>query len=418
MLPRYRRSISHGRRASCCRTVIEKMGVIEKEYKTYCFLLRMMSLWPFENSTSTKIRRILLPLVPLTSIMIQIFLIPPGLTFKNILMVLTFGLPMLLFFCRYVGIIYTFPTIRFIFENLQSDYNLLQNPVEVEILLQRAYSSRRVVHAFVCIAIMATLYGHVIICGPIILDLLMPMNETRPHVLYSFGFFAQGRLSVYLVSLSLLATIITGVITIICSESTLFVVSQYCCGLFEIANYRFQSLIDASVRETDESRQRYLMKASVREAVEIHTKAIDFVRMFGYDARIPYLIAIVVVVVSMSLNLFRSILAILEMEDLKELCISFFFGIFHIMAVFMGNYIGQEVIDNSVAISYDTYNSLWYSSPVKMQKMILLIMQRSSVGTMLDFSGLFIPSNKGFATMMSSSFSYFTTICSLRGNPS
>ncbi|XP_076287743.1 uncharacterized protein LOC143212651 [Lasioglossum baleicum] len=87
------------------------------------------------------------------------------------------------------------------------------------------------------------------------------------------------------------------------------------------------------------------------------------------------------------------------MDDPKELCISFFFGIFHIVAVFMGNYIGQEVIDYSVAISYATYDSLWYSSPVKMQKIVLLIMQRSSLGTMLDFSGLFIPSNKGFASV-------------------
>ncbi|XP_078036310.1 odorant receptor 22c-like isoform X2 [Augochlora pura] len=191
----------------------------------------------------------------------------------------------------------------------------------------------------------------------------------------------------------------SGVTTIVCSESTLFVVSQYCCGLFEIANYRFTTMISDTINETDDKKRRYLVEVSMRNAVEIHTRAIDFVKIFGYDARLPYLIAIVVVVVSMSLNLYRSILAMMEMDDKRELIMAIVFGIIHVVAVFMGNYIGQEVIDNSMAIFHDLYNSLWYYCPVRTQKMVLLIMQRTITGSMLDFSGLFVPSNKGFATV-------------------
>ncbi|XP_076382205.1 uncharacterized protein LOC117224175 isoform X4 [Megalopta genalis] len=260
-------------------------------------------------------------------------------------------------------------------------------------------------------------YVHLIIAGPLILDVLVPMNEPRDNGLQSFGFFVStDNKNIYWVACIFLLSAMTGVITIICSESTLFVISQYCCGLFEIANYRFTNMIYETVHKPDNPRQRYFMRASMREAVEIHTKAINFVRIFGYDARLPYLIAIVVVVVSMSLNLYRSILAMTEKDDMKNMCNALIIGIIHVVAVFMGNYIGQEVIDNSVAIFHDIYNSLWYYCPVKMQKMVLLIMQRSISGSMLDFSGLFCPSNKGFATMMSSSFSYFTTICSLKGN--
>ncbi|XP_076382203.1 uncharacterized protein LOC117224175 isoform X2 [Megalopta genalis] len=308
-------------------------------------------------------------------------------------------------------------TIRFIFEHLQSDFSTLRNPTELEILSKHAHSSRRVVYGFLCIACGSFAYVHLIIAGPLILDVLVPMNEPRDNGLQSFGFFVStDNKNIYWVACIFLLSAMTGVITIICSESTLFVISQYCCGLFEIANYRFTNMIYETVHKPDNPRQRYFMRASMREAVEIHTKAINFVRIFGYDARLPYLIAIVVVVVSMSLNLYRSILAMTEKDDMKNMCNALIIGIIHVVAVFMGNYIGQEVIDNSVAIFHDIYNSLWYYCPVKMQKMVLLIMQRSISGSMLDFSGLFCPSNKGFATMMSSSFSYFTTICSLKGN--
>ncbi|XP_078038112.1 uncharacterized protein LOC144470618 [Augochlora pura] len=392
------------------------MGVIEQEYKTYYFLLRMMSLWPFDNSFTTKLWRILFIVAPLMCIYVQISLIPANFTFKNILFVLTFGLPLFLFSCRYVGIVYTFPTIRFIFEHLQSDYNTLKNPTELGILLKHAYSSRRVVHGFVFIACGAFVYAHLVIVGPLILDLLIPKDEPRTTALQLFGFFVTDNENVYWISCFFLLTGMAGVITIICSESTLFVISQYCCGLFEIANYRFTNMIYVMVHEADTSRQRYFIHENLREAVKIHTRAIDFVRIFGYDTRLPYLIAIVVVVVSMSLNLYRSILAITEKDEMKNVCIAFVIGTIHVVAVYMGNYIGQEVIDNSVAVFDDIYNTLWYHCPIKMQKTVLLIMQRSMTGSMLDFSGLFCPSNKGFASMMSSSFSYFTTICSLKGN--
>ncbi|XP_076382204.1 uncharacterized protein LOC117224175 isoform X3 [Megalopta genalis] len=403
--------------ASRCPRAIAAMGAIEEEYKIYCFLLRLMSLWPFDNSLTAKAWRIFFTISPLTCIYVQISLIPANFTFRNILFALTFGLPLLLFSCRYVGIVYTFPTIRFIFEHLQSDFSTLRNPTELEILSKHAHSSRRVVYGFLCIACGSFAYVHLIIAGPLILDVLVPMNEPRDNGLQSFGFFVStDNKNIYWVACIFLLSAMTGVITIICSESTLFVISQYCCGLFEIANYRFTNMIYETVHKPDNPRQRYFMRASMREAVEIHTKAINFVRIFGYDARLPYLIAIVVVVVSMSLNLYRSILAMTEKDDMKNMCNALIIGIIHVVAVFMGNYIGQEVIDNSVAIFHDIYNSLWYYCPVKMQKMVLLIMQRSISGSMLDFSGLFCPSNKGFATMMSSSFSYFTTICSLKGN--
>ncbi|XP_076629237.1 uncharacterized protein LOC143345746 [Colletes latitarsis] len=82
--------------------------------------------------------------------------------------------------------------------------------------------------------------------------------------------------------------------------------------------------------------------------------------------------------------------------------------------MFLNNYSGQKVIDDSGDVFIDTYNTLWYRTPLSMQRMLLLIMRRSAINCECNLSGLFIPSYEGFATMMSSSFSYFTVMYSVK----
>lgn len=45
------------------------------------------------------------------------------------------------------------------------------------------------------------------------------------------------------------------------------------------------------------------------------------------------------------------------------------------------------------------YNVQWYTAPLKVQKLLLLIMQRSIRHCTIMIGGLFIPSLEGFATV-------------------
>ncbi|XP_076226781.1 uncharacterized protein LOC116432838 [Nomia melanderi] len=399
---------------SRCSTATENMYVIEREYKAYCVLLRIIGLWPFDHSLTTKIHRTLFTIVPLGCIATQVSLIPSDVTFKNLLLTMSVSFPMLIFSFRYVGIIYTFPIIRFMYENLQSDYETLQNPVELGILSKHAEISRRVFFVLLCACCTALLYGHIMLTMPVMLDLLLPLNETRPRMLHSFGFFVKDGDYINLISLYLIFAYMTGVMTVLCTESTFFLIAHYFCGLFQIANYRIKGLVDEAASTYQDATESTLIRMRMRQAVDMHTKAIEFVKIFGQNVGVPYLLAVAVVTVSMSINLYRSILAVLEMDEMKDMTISIICGMVHLMSVFMDNYIGQQISDKSMEMYYDLYETMWYHSPPRMRKVILLIMQRCSKECTIDFCGLFIPSYKGFATIMSSSFSYFTTICSLK----
>ncbi|KZC09909.1 hypothetical protein WN55_00555 [Dufourea novaeangliae] len=68
------------------------------------------------------------------------------------------------------------------------------------------------------------------------LDLLMPLNVSRPRMLHSFGFLLDGSTYVDLVALHVAATCTIGVVTLVCTESTLVILVHYICGLYKIVN--------------------------------------------------------------------------------------------------------------------------------------------------------------------------------------
>ncbi|XP_076629236.1 uncharacterized protein LOC143345745 [Colletes latitarsis] len=82
--------------------------------------------------------------------------------------------------------------------------------------------------------------------------------------------------------------------------------------------------------------------------------------------------------------------------------------------MFLNNHCGQKILDDSMDVFFETCDSIWYYAPLSMQKMLLIILQRSSIECAFNLSGLFVSCYKGFTTMMRSSFSYFTILYSVQ----
>ncbi|XP_018378476.1 PREDICTED: uncharacterized protein LOC108771078 [Trachymyrmex cornetzi] len=79
--------------------------------------------------------------------------------------------------------------------------------------------------------------------------------------------------------------------------------------------------------------------------------------------------------------------------------VSFLFIIGHFWYMLFCNYLGQELIDHSSDVFHRIYNVQWYVAPLKAQKLLLLVMQRSMRHCKIVIDGLFVPSFEGFATV-------------------
>nr|XP_012222660.1 PREDICTED: uncharacterized protein LOC105672348 [Linepithema humile] len=79
----------------------------------------------------------------------------------------------------------------------------------------------------------------------------------------------------------------------------------------------------------------------------------------------------------------------------------------HEAYMFVGNYVGQEVTDHGVNFFRATCNGLWYTAPVRTQKLILFLMQKGIKNITLRIGNLYDASLEGFTALVNMAVSYF-----------
>ncbi|XP_076228331.1 uncharacterized protein LOC143175093 [Nomia melanderi] len=184
-------------------------------------------------------------------------------------------------------------------------------------------------------------------------------------------------------------------------------VSENPWNLFQPESYRLENAINKSAKSDTP------IEIDIRSTVEIHQRALEMNRQIQTNMVVQYLAAILTVVVSFAVNLYRVYLVSQNKHEIDNVFITLQIFMAHVMIILLNNYSGQRMINNSVDFFHNTYNTLWYCIPLRSQKLLLFIMMRSINEVKFNLAGLFAPCYEGFTTMMSSSFSYFTVISSV-----
>ncbi|XP_031773489.1 uncharacterized protein LOC100866549 [Apis florea] len=235
---------------------------------------------------------------------------------------------------------------------------------------------------------------------PVTLDLIIPLNESRIRLIYYFTTFSHDRI-MYLDILCFNITflIILGVLSIACTETLIGVCSYYICILLKIISYRIQKIVTYLAMFKLSSKQIDSKLVELYRVVDIHNQAIEFTNVAINASAIHYIIASLLAVISLAINLHRLVSVSIIKKDQLEMSFCFMLVTIHLMVMFLNNYNGQILIDNSQQLFDELYVSLWYSIPLKAQKILLLIMLRSSTVCAFNLFGLFTPCYTGFSTV-------------------
>ncbi|XP_076656420.1 uncharacterized protein LOC143361048 isoform X2 [Halictus rubicundus] len=322
-----------------------KMDLFRQKYSTYYNVLYVTGLWPYNQSLFAKILRIVFPVLTVCCIAIQVRTLRLiELSLYNVVLTLSYAFPMLLFLLRYVGFVVNFPVLRCLYENIENDYTTLNNRIESDILTKQIAETRRVVLTLLALSLGVTLF--------VVATLLLPTllhSKLQIHYLKIFGFFYdETGLQTDLVCYHLVLVSTIGVIALAGTEATLAVSSFYLCGLFEIASYRIQTAVKEMSDSTTPS------SLNIGSAVRIHQRAVTLAADLTRNMLISYLVAIVAVIVSFAVNLYRLFLAVTLLEELDNVVISTQFVLVHAMIMFLNNYSGQKLISTSVEIFHGT----------------------------------------------------------------
>ncbi|XP_071630142.1 uncharacterized protein [Temnothorax longispinosus] len=347
----------------------------ERYYKLNRILLLSLGLWPYQVSTLKKTQIIFFQTLFISFLLCQCntFLVKQH-SSNCIAKIFMFIIINCVYIIKYNACLLLSDNIKYIFDRVRYDWNMLKAQSELEVIRRYADNAKLYTICFTCLITSSLLVLLTIICLPLILDVIVPMNESRPRQLViNVEYFVDEETYFFPILTHIVLNQYAGSMTVVAIATILIAYVLHACAMFKIA--------------------------SLANILTNSFATLYFV-LIGFG------------LASTSLSFFNFINAVISLEkmDILVCCIVI---LTHLYYLFVGNYVGQNIIDDSTGICQATYNAQWYAAPLCMQKFILLIMQRSNRKSSLTAGGLFDASLEGFATLISMSVSYVMVLQSM-----
>ncbi|XP_070159881.1 uncharacterized protein [Polyergus mexicanus] len=380
-------------------------------------LLLCVGLWPYQNSSFRHIVIAFTTVILMSSVVFQLTtFITTEYSSNLLLQVLAYSIPWLAYTLKYNVLCLNIKKMRGLMKQVRRDWNALSSAQEIEII-KKYWAFGRFITLITTLFIYLSIFGFILVqfLSNFLLDIATTANLSRSRRLpIKVEYFMDQQKYFTPLLLHIFLIVLCGLTTVAATETLSMLYMQHACGLFQIANYRIErALHKNTIQNVTSSAERSLIVCEkIISAVNMYRRATKFVEMLSASFQWAYSLLLPLGVLSLSINLYR-LSQLIMTEEYYELIVSILFIIGHFWYMFFCNYIGQEVIDHSGHIFYRTYNTKWYVAPLKAQKLLLLVMQRGMQHSSFVIGGMFIPSFKGFATLTSTSISYFTVIFSI-----
>ncbi|XP_011873929.1 PREDICTED: uncharacterized protein LOC105565390 [Vollenhovia emeryi] len=386
----------------------------ERYYKLNRILLLSLGLWPYHISIFKKVQIIFFQALSISFLICQcIPFFVKQYSINYIAKMLTTIILTCIFIVKYNAGLLLSDKIKYIFDRVRDDWNMLTTQAELEVIKKYANNAKFHTTFLILASTGGSLGLLLIMCLPHLFDVIIPMNESRPrHTIINVEYFVDEETYFFAILTHICINVYAGSITVMAIETILIAYVLHICALFRISSYRMEHIFDKNVQPMPKDIKQSVVYNNIINAVYVHRRALDLTNIWTNSFSTMYIVVLVLAVSSMSLSCFNLINAVTALEKV-ELVMCGSLLLLHLYFIFRANYIGQDIIDSSTGISEATYNAQWYTAPLCMQKLILLIIQRSNKRSTLLVGGLFDASLEGFSSLISMSVSYVMVLQSV-----
>ncbi|RLU17480.1 hypothetical protein DMN91_009715 [Ooceraea biroi] len=392
------------------------MNFVEHYYKLNRILLLWLGLWPYDTSFLKKIQIICFEATFISFLLCQlnVFLLK-NCSAELVMKVLMFLFITIFFIVQYnVGVLLT-DSFKYIFSRLRYDWNMLQNQKEFDIIQKYADRTRFHTILFTLLALSISL-GIIVLCSvPSLLDIIIPLNESRPSWLPIVAeYFVDQQRYFYAILIHIFIVVYAGSMAIASVAGMMLGYVLHNCAIFKIASYRIEHIFDEKILQMSKTIGQYVLYERLIHAVHLHRRAVDLTNDLNNSFSRICFIMIIVGMCCIPFSVFHFFYVLAPLNDVLELLLSCGVLIFQLYYMFIINYVGQDIINISTNVFHTAYNTEWYAAPLWLQKLILVILQRSSLKSTLIAGGIVDASLEGFAKLMSMSMSYVMFLRSTR----
>nr|XP_012144545.1 PREDICTED: uncharacterized protein LOC100878875 isoform X1 [Megachile rotundata] len=291
--------------------------------------------------------------------------------------------------------------IKILLNFILNDWKILRD--ELPVLDRITEQGSRLAHMYRVTLMWATIgFIYIPLINPT-LDLIIPLNETRPKeqlfgVCYVFinpdDYFTA-------VFLHMGWTTWVTVYNIITVDSLYILIIHHVCGLFDVCGYQIETIFKRS------NLQHYQFK----QCVIHHHKALEF---FNYLQECSQNMNLMLVAITMILISTTAVQILMHMDQpLDSARFILFFVCSHIH-LYIISLFGQIILNHSKTLAERIYSCNWYGIPIKFQKLLCIMILRCSKPAILSAGGLYDMNMENYGKAVKACMSYFTMFLSMR----
>ncbi|XP_029159745.1 putative odorant receptor 85d [Nylanderia fulva] len=301
--------------------------------------------------------------------------------------------------------------IKHLTDQLYNDWRILKSPQECEIMKTYAAKARLLSLIYSMFYLTACPIYPFTTLTPKILDIVMPLNKSRPIIMpYPAHYFVYDDTE-YFYYILFHATIIgTLVLTVLVAhDCVILTYIEHVCGVFAVAGFRFENLVYKHNGKKNDMDKIYNQK--IVSSIHVHWRALKFAESLENTFSVSLFMQLLMIIVGTSVTLLQMAV---QVENIFEVYRNATFVLAHLIHIFCFSLQGQKLIDHSLKMHDKIYNCSWYKMPMKSQRLLLSVMRRSMQPNMLSAGRIYIFSLKSFMTVLQTSMSYFTVLASFQ----
>ncbi|XP_011348437.1 odorant receptor 85b isoform X2 [Ooceraea biroi] len=378
-------------------------------------LLLLVGLWPYEQSKLVHLQLILFFGILSSSVIFQLTVfLTAQFTIDLVVQVLSVVSLNVTFMITYNAFWANTHTVRLLGEQLQHMCNELRDGNEIAIIQKYGNDAKRITIIFIFLLVCYVISFNMLSFMPYFLSAILHINESNhPMQLFLTEYFVDEEKYFYLILLHTNVAFSIGGTAFAATGLMLLSYVEHSCGMFQIASYRLEKAL-GNVLENISAEKEMMQYRQIVYAITIHRDAMEFSTLFISNFGNSFFGVAVVGVLCMSLNFFGISRTLLHKEHFMQLAKHFIIAFSIVMYIFLSNYFGQQVTDHDNHVYLTAYNVYWYKAPIRIQKLILFLIERSTKSFNLRVVGVLVASIERFASLMKTSISYFTVIHSLQ----
>ncbi|XP_011159797.2 odorant receptor 9a [Solenopsis invicta] len=314
---------------------------------------------------------------------------------------------------------------RRLYEIMEDHWNIFTNEMDVRILKNYSHISHKFTILYSTLTYtMMSLFIMIPSLGPMFLDIVLPLNKSRPRNIALYSEYGIDRDKYFFpIFLHTSIVIIFGVSIMVAVDSMHIVCTAHACSLFQIIGRQIENIIsnmntdnkmNKLERYPNEEYKILNEKIIYREyitCIKKHQLTLEYVIVLNDTHKIVGFSFLFLIGVCFSLLGIRIVYVLDQIEEMIRFMCIITGALLQLMIVC---YSGQKLMDESQNIFHRAYAAEWYNFSPRLKSLLIIILHKSIVPCKLTAGNLFPLSMAVFAAVIRTGISYFTAFLSIK----